>query len=147
MRDDVIEARQMPIEGGGKIGSVKLRVGRPGFGRQPGRVIDMHRHRVDAVERAVRMRGGEDRRGHALSAAEIAPGEAAGPRGRPLPAEQGDKIEPSRRQHRLEAGHIGDVGDIAGEVRRHEHLRRRIGKGAGRPPCNAQLGRSYFIAP
>ena len=98
-----------------------MRVRRPSLFREPGRVIDMHRHRVDAVECAAGMRCAEDRRGHPLPAAEIAPGEAAGPRRGPHPAEKRDKIQPGRREHRLEAGHIGDVGDITGEFRGHAH--------------------------
>ena len=95
------------VERGGEIGGKEMRVGRLRLGREAGRMLDMHRHRVDAVELARRVSGGEDRGGDPLAAAEIAPGETVLPGRRPHPTEQRDEIEPGRRQHRLEAAHRG----------------------------------------
>ena len=75
----------------------------------------MRRHRVDAVEFAVRMGGGEDRGGYPLTAAEIAPGKTAFARRRRDARDRRREIEPSRRQHRLEAANIGNVGNVPGE--------------------------------
>jgi len=62
------------------------------------------------------MRRGEDRGADSLAAAEIAPGKAAVARRRRNPADDRDEIEPGRREHRLEAVDIRDVGDIAGKL-------------------------------
>jgi hypothetical protein len=53
-----------------------MRVGRLGFRREAGRVLDMHGHRIDAVELARGVSGRQDRGGDSLAAAKIAPGEA-----------------------------------------------------------------------
>src|SRR5437899_1407977 len=82
-------------------------------------MFDVHRHPIDAVERARRMRRGEDGGGYPLAAAEIAPGETTLPGRRLDSGHERHMIEPSRRQHWLEVPQIRDIGGIAFTLSHH----------------------------
>ncbi len=126
--DEVIEWRQVETGRGGEIDGVKVHIRDRRLCREPPGVLDMHRHHVDAVKGSARMGGGEDRCGHALAAAEVAPGEAVRARGRIDPANERHMVEPGGSQHRLEIAEIRNVGNVTLEITRH-----RLSPGMGDP--------------
>src|SRR5437763_15911428 len=91
---------------------MKMRVWRIRLAGEAGRMLDMRRHRVDAMKRSGRMCRGEACRRHPLTAAEIAPRKTRVAGRRRDTAEERDELEPGRRQHRLEDVAIGNVGVI-----------------------------------
>src|SRR5215471_4846796 len=119
MRNDVVELRQIETDRGGKIDGMKLQVRYGGSGRQPARMIDVGRHRIDTVEFATRMGCGKNRRGDSLAAAEIAPRKTGFSGGGLDPGDQRHMIEPGRCQHWFEIPQIRDVGRIAVNLSDH----------------------------
>ena len=126
--DEVIEWRQVETDRGGEIDGVKAHIRDRRLGREPPGMLDMHRHHVDAVKCSARMGSGEDRCGHPLAAAEVAPGEAVRARGWIDPANERHMVEPGGSQHRLEVAQIGNVGNVTVEITRH-----RLSPGMGDP--------------
>src|SRR5215469_10746977 len=82
-------------------------------------MIDVDRHRVDAVKDARSMRCGEDGGGNSLSAAEIAPLEPPLSARRLDPGDECHMVEPRWRQHRLEVPQIRNVGGVTAIIARH----------------------------
>ena len=119
MGDDVIEGRQIEAEGACEIDGVKSRVVDLRIGREPSRVVDVRRDRVDAVKYAERVSCRQNCGGHSLAATEIAPSEPSVPGGWLDPANERYMVKPGGRQHRLEIAQIRDVADIAAEIARH----------------------------
>ncbi len=122
VRHDVVEKRIVAAGGVGEIGGFKACIRDPRFGGEAPRMVDMGRHRIDAVKHPARMRCRQNCGGHTLAAAEIAPGKPAAALGRQDAVDERRMVEPGRRLHRLEVAQIRDIAHIAVQCRRHRPI-------------------------